>query len=148
MMDADHLPSPVHRRPSTMDDLYRDLILDHYKNPRHKGLLDPHDFSYEDENPLCGDKLRIDVRLGEDRRVKEVAFSGRGCAISQASASMLTDSILGKSLDELKQLSKDDILDMLGIELGPVRLKCALLSLKVLKAGAYGLEGQHYHEDD
>ncbi len=131
-----------------MDDLYRDLILDHYKNPRHKGTLDPHDFSFEDENPLCGDKIRIDVRLDENRRVKEVAFNGRGCAISQASASLLTESIVGKSLDEVKQLTKDDILEMLGIELGPVRLKCALLSLKVLKAGAYGLEGQHYHSDD
>lgn len=131
-----------------MDDLYREIILDHYKNPRHKGTLDPHDFSFEDENPLCGDKIRIDVRLDEDRRVKEVAFNGRGCAISQASASMLTEAILGKSLDEVKQLTKDDVLEMLGIELGPVRLKCALLSLKVLKAGAYGLEGQHYHAED
>ena len=131
-----------------MDDLYREIILDHYKNPRHRGTLDPHDFSYEDENPLCGDKLRIDVRLNADRRVAEVAFSGRGCAISQASASMLTESIVGKTVDELKALTREDILDLLGIELGPVRLKCALLSLKVLKAGAYGLEGQHYHDDD
>ncbi len=131
-----------------MDDMYREVILDHYKNPRNKGTLDPHDFSYEDENPLCGDKLRIDVRLDAGRRIKEVAFSGRGCAISQASASMLTEAILGKSVDEVKQMGKDDILDMLGIELGPVRLKCALLSLKVLKAGAYGLEGQHYHDED
>ena len=131
-----------------MDDLYREVILDHYKNPRNKGVLDPSDFSYEDENPLCGDKLRIDVRLDSERRVKEVAFSGRGCAISQASASMLTEAIVGKTLDEVKQMSKDDILEMLGIELGPVRLKCALLSLKVLKAGAYGLEGQHYHDSD
>ena len=123
-----------------MDDLYREVILDHYKNPRHRGTLDPHDFTYEDENPLCGDKLRLDVQLDEHRRVKAAAFSGRGCAISQASADMLTDSIVGKSLDELKQLSKDDILDMLGIELGPVRLKCALLSLKVLKAGIYGVD--------
>jgi nitrogen fixation protein NifU and related proteins len=130
-----------------MDDLYREVILDHYKNPRHRGTLDPHDFTYEDENPLCGDKLRLDVQLDENRRVKAAAFSGRGCAISQASADMLTESIVGKSLEEVKQLSKDDILDMLGIELGPVRLKCALLSLKVLKAGAYGLEGLHYDED-
>ena len=130
-----------------MDDLYREVILDHYKNPRHRGTLDPHDFTYEDENPLCGDKLRLDVQLDENQRVKAAAFSGRGCAISQASADMLTDTIVGKSLDEVKQISKDDILDMLGIELGPVRMKCALLSLKVLKAGAYGLAGEHYDED-
>jgi nitrogen fixation protein NifU and related proteins len=131
-----------------MDDLYRELILDHYKNPRNKGTLDPHDFTYEDENPLCGDQLRIDVRLDADQRVAEVAFTGRGCAISQASASLLTETLVGKSLDEIKQLSKDDILDLLGIELGPVRLKCALLSLKVLKAGAYGLSGERYHDED
>jgi nitrogen fixation NifU-like protein len=131
-----------------MDDMYREVILDHYKNPRNRGTLDPHDFSYEDENPLCGDKLRIDVRLDDQQRVAAVAFSGRGCAISQASASMLTEAIQGKTLEEIKALSRDDILDLLGIELGPVRLKCALLSLKVLKAGAYGLEGEHYHDDD
>ena len=131
-----------------MDDMYREVILDHYKNPRNKGVLDPHDFSYEDENPLCGDKLRIDVRLDDQQRIREVAFSGRGCAISQASASMLTEAILGKTVDEVKQLGKEDILEMLGIELGPVRLKCALLSLKVLKAGAYGLEGQSYRDEE
>jgi len=120
--------------------MYREVILDHYKNPRNKGTLDPADFSFEDDNPLCGDRIRIDVRVGEDNKVKEVAFSGQGCAISQASASMLTEHIIGKSLDEVKQLSKDDILELLGIELGPVRLKCALLSLKVLKAGVYGIK--------
>ena len=124
-----------------MDDLYRDLILDHYRNPRNQGSLEPHDFSYEDENPLCGDKIRIDVRLDDQQRVSEVAFTGRGCAISQASASLLTEHIKGKSLAELKALTKEDLLELLGIDLGPVRLKCALLSLKVLKAGAYGLEG-------
>ncbi len=131
-----------------MDDMYREVILDHYKNPHNHGTLDPNDFTFEDENPLCGDKLRIDVRLDAQRRVKEVAFSGKGCAISQASASMLTDSLVGKSVDEIKQLGKDDILEMLGIELGPVRLKCALLSLKVLKAGAYGLDHEHYQDED
>lgn len=123
-----------------MDDLYRELILDRYKNPRMRGVLDPHDYSYEDDNPLCGDRIRIDVRVGADGRIAEVAFSGTGCAISQASADLLTESIVGKTLDEVKALTKDDILDLLGIELGPVRLKCALLSLKVLKAGVYGIE--------
>ena len=126
-----------------MDDLYREQIIDHYKNPRMKGVLDPHDISYEDDNPLCGDRLRIDVRLGADGRVSEAAFSGQGCAISQASADLLTESIIGKSLEEVRGIGKDDILEMLGIELSPVRLKCALLSLKVLKAGAYGLSEVH-----
>ncbi len=123
-----------------MDDMYREVILDHYKNPRNFGTLDPADISYEDDNPLCGDKIRIDLRLDENNRIKEVAFSGHGCAISQASASMLTEEILGKTLDEVKQFGKEQILELLGIELGPVRLKCALLSLKVLKAGAYGIK--------
>ncbi len=122
-----------------MDDLYREQIIDHYKNPRMKGTLEPHDISYEDDNPLCGDRLRIDVRLGADGRVTEAAFSGQGCAISMASADLLTESIVGKSLEDVRAIGKDDILEMLGIELSPVRLKCALLSLKVLKAGAYGL---------
>lgn len=123
-----------------MDDLYREVILDRYKNPQKRGSLDPHDYSYEDDNPLCGDRIRIDVRVNPQGVVSEAAFSGTGCAISQASADLLTESIVGKSLDEIKKLGKDDILAMLGIELGPVRLKCALLSLKVLKAGVYGLE--------
>jgi len=131
-----------------MDDFYRELILDHYKNPRHKGKLEPNDFSYEDSNPLCGDQVRIDVRLDADQRVNEVAFTGRGCAISQASASLLTEHILGKSLAEVKQLTREDVLELLGIELTPARLKCALLSLKVLKAGAYGLHGEKYSEED
>ncbi|HMK08153.1 MAG TPA: SUF system NifU family Fe-S cluster assembly protein [Anaerolineales bacterium] len=123
-----------------MDDLYRDQIIDRYKNPRHKGELDPHDFSYEDDNPLCGDRIRIDVRVDASGRVTDASFSGVGCAISQASADLLTETIVGKSMEEVKRLSKDDILELLGIELGPVRLKCALLSLKVLKAGIYGIE--------
>ena len=123
-----------------MDDLYREQIIDRFKNPRHRGELDPHDYTYEDDNPLCGDRLRIDVRTDGEDRVTEAAFSGVGCAISQASADLLTESIVGKSLAEVRRISKDDILEMLGIELGPVRLKCALLSLKVLKAGVYGIE--------
>ncbi len=130
-----------------MDDMYREVILDHYKNPRNRGVLDPADISYEDDNPLCGDRIRIDLRVDDDNVITEVGFSGRGCAISQASASMLTEHILGKSLDEVKQMQKDDMLDLLGIELTPVRLKCALLSLKVLKVGVYGIQEWVEHED-
>jgi nitrogen fixation NifU-like protein len=122
-----------------MDDLYRELIIDRYKNPLYRGELEPHDISFEDENPLCGDFIRIDLRVDETGRVKEAVFSGHGCAISQASADLLIESVYGKDLDEIKALTKEDILEMLGLELGPVRLKCALLPLKVLKAGAYGL---------
>lgn len=122
-----------------MDDLYRELIIDRYKNPRYRGSLDPNDISFEDDNPLCGDHIKIDLRIDGDNRVSEVAFDGHGCAISQASADLLAETVLGKTLDEVKKINKQDILDMLGIELGPVRLKCALLSLKVLKAGVYGL---------
>jgi nitrogen fixation NifU-like protein len=122
-----------------MDDLYRELIIDRYKNPHFRGSLDPHDISFEDDNPLCGDHIRIDIRVNGDNHVSEVAFDGHGCAISQATADLLAESIVGKSLDDVKKITKQDVLDMLGIELGPVRLKCALLSLKVLKAGVYGL---------
>ena len=122
-----------------MDDLYRELIIDRYKNPLYRGSLNPHDIAFEDDNPLCGDHIKIELRVDSDHRVSEAAFDGHGCAISQASADLLLESIQGKSLDEVKALTKDDLLDMLGLELGPVRLKCALLSLKVLKAGVYGL---------
>lgn len=122
-----------------MDDLYRELILDRFQNPLFRGELDPNDISFEDDNPLCGDHIRIDLRVDSQGVVSEAAFSGQGCAISQASADLLVEEIIGKPLDEVKQLTKEDILELLGIELGPVRLKCALLSLKVLKAGVYGL---------
>ncbi len=122
-----------------MEDLYREVIIDHYKNPQYRGKLEPHDISFEDDNPLCGDHIRIDLRIDQDGRVNEARFDGHGCAISQASADLLIESIIGKPLEEIKNLKKQDILDLLGIELGPVRLKCALLSLKVLKAGVYGL---------
>lgn len=122
-----------------MDDLYREVIIEHYKNPGYKGVLEPHDISFEDENPLCGDHIRIDLRVNDQSIITEAAFSGHGCAISQASADLLLESIIGKSIDDVKKMNKDDLLDMLGIELGPVRLKCALLPLKILKAGVYGL---------
>lgn len=122
-----------------MDDLYRETIIEHYKNPSHRGQLDPHDIFFEDSNPLCGDHIQIALRVDADGTVSEARFDGHGCAISQASADLLMESIVGKPLAEVKQLTKQDLLDLLGIELGPVRLKCALLSLKVLKAGVYGL---------
>jgi nitrogen fixation NifU-like protein len=122
-----------------MDDLYRELIIDRYKNPIYRGELNPHDISFEDDNPLCGDHIRIDLQVSQDGNVEGAAFSGHGCAISQASADLLLESIIGKSLEDVKTLNKEDILDLLGLELGPVRIKCALLSLKVLKAGVYGL---------
>jgi nitrogen fixation NifU-like protein len=122
-----------------MDDLYRELIIDRYQNPLYRGTLDPHDITFEDANPLCGDEIRVDLRVDDQGMINEAAFSGHGCAISQASADLLMESVVGKPLEDIKNLSKQDILDMLGIELGPVRLKCALLSLKVLKAGVYGL---------
>lgn len=120
------------------DSLYREVILEHSKNPRNKGTLDPADFSYQDVNPLCGDEIRIDVRVEGDR-VADIKFSGRGCAISQAAASMLTELALGQPVAEVKEISKEDILDELGVPIGPARMKCALLGLKVLKAGLYGV---------
>jgi nitrogen fixation NifU-like protein len=124
---------------SIMDDLYRQLIIERYKTPHYRGHLDPHDIFFEDDNPVCGDHIEITLRVDDENIVTEAAFDGHGCSISQASADLLIESIHGKTLDEVKALKKDDIIELLGIELGPVRLKCALLSLKVLKAGAYGL---------
>ena len=123
-----------------MEDLYREIIIDHYKNPQFRGHLDPNNIQFEDDNPLCGDHIEITLRLDGSKVVTEGRFDGKGCAISQASADLLIKSIIGKPLEEVKKLGKQDILDLLGIELGPVRLKCALLSLKVLKAGVYGLK--------
>lgn len=122
-----------------MEDLYREIIIDHYKNPQFRGHLDPNNIQFEDDNPLCGDHIEITLRIDNFGKVSDGRFDGKGCAISQASADLLIESIIGKPVDDVKKLSKQEVLDLLGIELGPVRLKCALLSLKVLKAGVYGL---------
>jgi nitrogen fixation protein NifU and related proteins len=120
------------------DQFYREYILDHYKNPRNFGRLESPDITHEEDNPLCGDVVGMDFDI-EDGVIADVRFHGRGCAISQASASLLTERLKGMALDDAKKINKDDVLGELGIQISPARLKCALLPLKVLKVGAYGL---------
>jgi nitrogen fixation NifU-like protein len=122
-------------------DIYKDIILDYYRHPRNFGDLPDPDVRSKDSNPLCGDVIEMQIRV-RDGKIDDLRFKGRGCAISQASASMLTELAKGKSLDEIKALSKEDILSMLGIDPGPTRIKCALLGLKVIKLGVYGYLGQ------
>ncbi|CAN5599813.1 iron-sulfur cluster assembly scaffold protein [soil metagenome] len=116
-----------------MDDLYRDEILEHYRNPHNFGTLPEPDVVHEGANPLCGDRITLMLGINDEGNVAEVAFTGRGCAISQASASMLTDEIKGKPLAEVARLGEQDVLDSLGVEVSPARLKCALLSLDTLR---------------
>ena len=120
-------------------DMYREQIIDLYENPLNYGGLDPHDFSYEEDNPLCGDVVRIDVRLDEAGKVADIGWEGDGCAISQAATSLLTEAVKGLTLEEVKAFPRERLLELLGIPLSMARVKCALLSLKVLKAGAYGI---------
>lgn len=132
---------------SGWDDIYREEILEHSQHPRQHGTLEHPDYTYEDANPLCGDRIRVDVKV-EDGHIADVRFSGQGCAISQAAASMLCEKVMGMELEQVKSISRDDVLELLGIELGPVRLKCALLGLKTLKAGVYGMKQWPGEEDD
>lgn len=131
-----------------MYDMYRENILDHAQNPRHPGILNPADVDHEEHNPLCGDRLRLTLRLDENNHIRQVAWDGEGCAISQATASMLAEEILGKSLDEVRGLTRDDVLELLGIPLTMNRMKCALLSLKTLMVGLYGLKEWQKHDDE
>ncbi|MDE1853060.1 MAG: SUF system NifU family Fe-S cluster assembly protein [Thaumarchaeota archaeon] len=130
-------------------DIYRELILDYYRNPRNFGKLEKFDIDARDTNPLCGDEIEMQIRVGEGSKIEEIKFTGKGCAISQASASMLTELAKGKKLGWVREVSKEDVFEMLGDpDLGPSRVKCALLGMKVLKTGVYGYLGAHYEDPE
>ncbi len=131
-----------------MSSIYSEIILDYYRYPKNKGSIPNPQIKAKDSNPLCGDVVEIQMELDGDNQVKDIKFNGQGCAISQASASMLTELVKGKSLDEIRKISKEDILSLIGGQLSAVRLKCALLSLKVLKTGVYSYMGSTGEEKE
>jgi nitrogen fixation NifU-like protein len=130
-----------------MDDLYREIILDHYKSPRNHGALEPADARAEGQNPLCGDEVAISVNFDGGNTIHEIRFEGRGCAISQAATSMLTELVQGRSVDEVAAMQKEELLEEIGIPLTPVRLKCALLGLGVLKVALHRGRGTPLPEE-
>lgn len=132
---------------SEFEQMYREVILDHYKTPRNHGVLDPNDAVAEGQNPLCGDEVTVSVRFGDDDIIESVGFEGRGCAISQAATSMLTDLVKGRSAQEVAVMPKEELLDEIGIPLSPVRLKCALLGLGVLKVALHRSKGTPLPEE-
>ena len=121
-----------------MDDFYRDYILDHYKNPRNFGTLEPHDLEHHDVNPLCGDELGVHLVVDESGTITDLRFHGQGCAISQASASIASEELIGMKADQAAALGADWMIDLLGIAISPTRRKCALLSLKVMRGATTG----------
>lgn len=135
--------------PEPMDNLYRDFILEHYREPHNRGRLDPHDLGFADSNPTCGDELAMTIRLDPSHeRIADVAFDGRGCAISQASASIMTDGLRGMSLADVRELDPREVLADLGVPIGPARLKCALLGYKVLQGAVRGSRVSWPEESD
>ncbi len=124
-----------------MDDVSMEILLDHYKDPRNFGELDAPDIEHEEGNPSCGDQIKIEIQLAaDDDTIDDIRFTGKGCAVSQAAASMLTEELKGESVERAREMGKREMIDLLGIEINPMRLKCALLALKITRTGAFGLE--------
>ena len=132
---------------SEFEQMYREVILDHYKSPRNHGILEPNDAVAEGQNPLCGDEVTVSVRFSEGDVIESVGFEGRGCAISQAATSMLTDLVKGRSAQEIAVMPKEELLEEIGIPLSPVRLKCALLGMGVLKVALHRSKGTPLPEE-
>jgi nitrogen fixation protein NifU and related proteins len=130
------------------NDFYREFILDHARNRRNWGVLDHADFDHEESNPLCGDYLRLTLQLNDQQVIQAVGWDGHGCAISQAYASLLGETLIGKTLQDAEQIAAEEVLDLVGLDLLPNRRKCALLSLKVLLVGTVGLHRWEQSEDD